>query len=288
MRLRYRLLNVFAREGDPFSGNPLCVFEDGSGLSDDQMLALARQFNLSETIFVMAPRHPAHRARVRIFLPLAEIPFAGHPTIGCALHLSAGDGDLVLEEEAGPVPVTIRDGLAEFAAPVLPQLGDAVAADLAAAGLGLGADRIGFGTHRPVVAHAGPAFIFVPLRDAQALSDARPAGAAFEALTAKVGKVYAYAPDGAGFRARMFAPGSGVPEDPATGSATATLAAPLLAAGVLPEGEARLSLRQGVEMGRPSQLGLRITVRGGALAQVRVSGRAVPVAQGRIRIPEDT
>ena len=147
---------------------------------------------------------------------------------------------------------------------------------------------MGFDTHRPVVAHAGPAFIFVPLRDAQALADARPAGAAFEALTARVGKVYAYAPDGAGFRARMFAPGSGVPEDPATGSATATLAAPLLAAGVLPEGETRLSLRQGVEMGRPSLLGLRITVRGGALAQVCVSGRAVPVAQGRIRIPEDT
>ena len=286
MMLEYHVYDVFTDR--PFAGNPLAVVMGADALSTRQMQTIARQFNLSETIFVMAPRHPAHRARVRIFLPLAEIPFAGHPTIGCALHLSAGDGDLVLEEEAGPVPVTIRDGLAEFAAPVLPQLGDAVATDLAAAGLGLGADQVGFGTHRPVVAHAGPAFIFVPLRDAQALSDARPAGAAFEALTARVGKVYAYAPDGAGFRARMFAPGSGVPEDPATGSATATLAAPLLAAGVLPEGESRLSLRQGVEMGRPSQLGLRITIRGGALAQVCVSGRAVPVAQGRIRIPEDT
>lgn len=286
MMLEYHVYDVFTDR--PFAGNPLAVVMGADALSTRQMQTIARQFNLSETIFVMAPRHPAHRARVRIFLPLAEIPFAGHPTIGCALHLSAGDGDLVLEEEAGPVPVTIRNGLAEFAAPVLPQLGDAVAADLAAAGLGLGADQVGFDTHRPVVAHAGPAFIFLPLRDAQALADARPAGAAFEALTARVGKVYAYAPDGAGFRARMFAPGSGVPEDPATGSATATLAAPLLAAGVLPEGENRLSLRQGVEMGRPSQLGLRITVRGGALAQVCVSGRAVPVAQGRIRIPEDT
>ena len=286
MMLEYHVYDVFTDR--PFAGNPLAVVMGADALSTRQMQTIARQFNLSETIFVMASRDRAHRARVRIFLPLAEIPFAGHPTIGCALHLSAGDGDLVLEEEAGPVPVTIRDGLAEFATPVLPQLGDAVAADLAAAGLGLGADQVGFDTHRPVVAHAGPAFIFVPLRDAQALSDARPAGAAFEALTAKVGKVYAYAPDGAGFRARMFAPGSGVPEDPATGSATATLAAPLLAAGVLPEGETRLSLRQGVEMGRPSQLGLRIAVKGGALAQVCVSGRAVPVAQGRIRIPEDT
>lgn len=286
MMLEYHVYDVFTDRA--FAGNPLAVVMGADALSTRQMQTIARQFNLSETIFVMAPRDRAHRARVRIFLPLAEIPFAGHPTIGCALHLSAGDGDLVLEEEAGPVPVTISDGLAEFAAPVLPQLGDAVAADLAAAGLGLGADQVGFGTHRPVVAHAGPAFIFVPLRDAQALADARPAGAAFEGLTARVGKVYAYAPDGAGFRARMFAPGSGVPEDPATGSATATLAAPLLAAGVLPEGETRLSLRQGVEMGRPSQLGLRIAVKGGALAQVCVSGRAVPVAQGRIRIPEDT
>ena len=153
-----------------------------------------------------------------------------------------------------------------------------IAAVLAAAGLGLVAAQVGFDTHRPVVAHAGPAFIFLPLRDAQALADARPAGAAFEALTAPVGKVYAYAPDGAGFRARMFAPGSGVPEDPATGSATATLAAPLLAAGVLPEGETHLSLRQGGEMGRPSQLGLHIAVKGGArLARWRPGGRLRPL-----------
>ena len=288
--LEFHVYDVFTDQA--FSGNPLAVVMGADALSGRQMQTIARQFNLSETIFVMAPRDPAHAARVRIFLPLAEIPFAGHPTIGCALHLSPRDGDLVLEEEAGPVPVTIRDGLAEFAAPVLPECGAAVDRAIAAAGLGLDGAQVGFDRHRPMLAQAGPGFVMVPLRDVAALAQARPHGAAFGALSAGPGKVYCYAPDpdlppDTGFRARMFAPANGVPEDPATGSATATLAAPLLAAGVLPEGETRLSLRQGIEMGRPARLGLRITVRGGSLAQVCVSGRAVPVAQGRIAIPED-
>lgn len=271
-----------------FSGNPLAVVMGADGLSGAQMQAMARQFNLSETIFVMAPRDPAHAARVRIFLPLAEIPFAGHPTIGCALHLAGGaDGSLVLEEEAGPVPVAIAAELAEFAAPVLPELsGDVVAPEAVAAGLGLEVGQVGFGRHIPCIAHAGPGFVFAPLRDLAALAEASPRGAAFDALTGKIAKLYCYAPEGDGFRARMFAPANGVPEDPATGSATAVLAAPLLAAGALAEGETRLSLRQGVEMGRPAELGLRITVAGGRLAQVCVSGRAVRVAEGRIRVPE--
>lgn len=270
-----------------FSGNPLAVVAGADALSTRQMQVIARQFNLSETIFVMAPRDPAHAARVRIFLPLAEIPFAGHPTIGCALHLAPDDGTLVLEEQAGLVPVTIQGGLAEFMAPVLPVAGDPVAGSDIAAGLGLTPDQIGFDHHRPMTASAGPAFIFAPLRDLDALAQARPVGAAFEALTDRIAKVYCYAPDGAGFRARMFAPANGVPEDPATGSATAALAAPLLAAGVLPDGETRLTLRQGVEMGRPSELGLRVRVLDGRLDQVCVSGRAVRVAQGRIAIPEE-
>ena len=283
--LEYHVYDVFTDRA--FSGNPLAIVMGADGLNGTQMQTIARQFNLSETIFVMSPADPAHRARVRIFLPLAEIPFAGHPTIGCALHLSGGrNGDLVLEAEAGPVPVRIAGGLAEFQAPVLPELGDAVDPAAVAAGLGLSPDQLGFGSHRPVVAHAGPGFIFAPLRDLDALAQARPAGAAFEALTAKTPKLYAYAPDGEGFRARMFAPANGIPEDPATGSASATLAAPLLAAGALPDGETSLTLRQGVEMGRPSRIGLRVTVQGGKLAAVHVSGRAVRVAEGRITIPE--
>lgn len=282
--LDYLVYDVFTDRA--FSGNPLAVVMGADGLDARQMQTIAAQFNLSETIFVMAPSDPAHAARVRIFLPRAEIPFAGHPTIGCALHLHPADGALVLEAEAGPVPVTIAAGLAEFVAPVLPRLGDAVAADAVAAGLGLDAAQVGFGRHRPVTAHAGPGFVFAPLRDLDALAQARPNGAAFDALAGDIAKVYCYAPDGAGFRARMFAPANGIPEDPATGSATATLAAPLLAAGALPDGRTRLTLRQGVEMGRPSELGLCIDVTDARLAQVRVSGRAVRVAQGQIRRPE--
>ncbi|TGN59735.1 PhzF family phenazine biosynthesis protein [Paracoccus liaowanqingii] len=283
--LEFFVYDVFTDRA--FSGNPLAVVMGADALSGAQMQAIARQFNLSETIFVMAPRDPAHAARVRIFLPLAEIPFAGHPTIGCALHLAGGaDGALVLEEEAGPVPVQIASGLAEFAAPVLPVLSpEVVAPEAVAAGLGLEAVQVGFGAHRPCIAHAGPGFVFAPLRDLAALAGARPRGAAFDALTGEIAKLYCYAPEGAGFRARMFAPANGVTEDPATGSATAVLAAPLLAAGALAEGETRLPLRQGVEMGRPAELGLRITVTDGRLAQVCVSGRAVRVAEGRIRVP---
>ncbi|WP_410217943.1 PhzF family phenazine biosynthesis protein [Paracoccus sp. (in: a-proteobacteria)] len=284
--LDFLIYDVFTDRA--FSGNPLAVVMGADALEPAQMQAIARQFNLSETIFVMAPREAAHAARVRIFLPLAEIPFAGHPTIGCALHLSNGaNGSLVLEEEAGLVPVSIRDGLAEFEAPVLPAVSPAAVTPAAvAAGLGLRADQVGFGTHRACIGGAGNDFVFAPLRDLDALAAARPAGEAFETLTRDVPKVYCYAPDGSGFRARMFAPANGIPEDPATGSATAALAAPLLAAGILPEGETRLTLRQGVEMGRPSQLGLRVMVRDGRLEHVFVSGRAVRVAEGRIRIPE--
>ncbi|MGR3248202.1 MAG: PhzF family phenazine biosynthesis protein [Paracoccus sp. (in: a-proteobacteria)] len=271
----------------PFTGNPLAVVMGADALGTTQMQAIARQFNLSETIFVMAPRQPGHSARVRIFLPLAEIPFAGHPTVGCALHLGGADGDLVLEEEAGPVPVSIAGGLAEFMAPVLPRAGRPVDPGEAARGLGLSPAQVGFGAHRPMVVSGGSDFIFVPLSDVAALEAARPAGGDFDSLTRDVAKVYCYAAEGSDLRARMFAPANGIPEDPATGSAAAALSAPLLAAGALSEGETRLDLRQGIEMGRPSRIGLRVTVRGGKLAQVHVSGRAVRVAEGRIRIPEE-
>ncbi|MBM3605245.1 MAG: PhzF family phenazine biosynthesis protein [Alphaproteobacteria bacterium] len=285
--LEFLVYDVFTDRA--FAGNPLAVVMGADGLSGAQMQAIARQFNLSETIFVMSPRNPSHAARVRIFLPLAEIPFAGHPTVGCALHLANGsDGRLVLEEEAGTVPVEIRDGLAEFEAPVLPVLQpEAPSPEAVAAALGLDADQVGFGQHCPQVAEAGTGFVFAPLRDLQALAQACPAGAAFEDLTRQTPKLYAYAPDGDGFRARMFAPANGIPEDPATGSAAAALAAPLLAAGALTEGETRLLLHQGIEMGRPSRIGLRVTTAAGRLIRVCVSGRAVRVAHGRIRIPEE-
>lgn len=286
-----------------FAGNPLAIVLDADDLTPVQMLTIAREFNLSETIFVQRPRDPAHMARVRIFFPTAEIPFAGHPTIGCAIHLAcaaaAPEGDfdtrIFLEEEAGLVPVRVwRRGErteAEFVAPVVPHaVPDARApeGEPLAAALGLAESEIGFGTHGPGLWQGGPRFLYAPVASLGALGRARPMEPAWSEVigAAGVDSIYLYTPgDGCDFRARMFSPTAGIPEDPATGSASAILAAQLLASGALAEGETRIALRQGVEMGRPSEIGLTVMLRHGALEQVRVAGSAVPVSSGQIRVP---
>lgn len=301
--LTFHTCDVFTDR--PFTGNPLAIVLEADGLNPAQMQTIAREFNLSETIFVHAPADPAHAARVRIFFPTAEIPFAGHPTIGCAIHLACAgvsgdfDRDLVLEEEAGLVPVHVsRRGNAvgaEFVAPVVPHgvsdVPDARAAlDPArlAAALGLAPEEIGFGAHRPGLWQGGPRFLYAPVASLAALGRARPIQPVWsdQMQAAGVDSIYLYTTgEDCAFRARMFSPTAGIPEDPATGSASAILAAQLLASGALGEGETRLELRQGVEMGRPSEIGLRVRVAAGLLVEVRISGGAVPVAEGRIRTP---
>ena len=292
--LEFHVYDVFTDR--PFSGNPLAIVTGADDLSTAQMQVIARQFNLSETIFVMAPRDAANTARVRIFFPTAEIPFAGHPTIGCALHLAAGqDGQILLEEEAGLVPVEIRGGQAEFTAPKLPvSHGGTVGAEgvdtgLIARALDLPDAAIGFDGHRPGAWQGGPAFLFVPVANLDALAAARPIEPHWSQVTtqAQVDSAYLYTSEADGYRARMFSPMAGIPEDPATGSASAILAAQLLASGALADGENRIGLRQGIEMGRPSRIGLTAIVARGELREIRVSGTAVPVAEGRIRIPEE-
>lgn len=285
--LEFHIYDVFTDRA--FSGNPLAVVMGANGLSTVQMQTIARQFNLSETIFVMAPRDPAHTARVRIFFPTAEIPFAGHPTIGCALHLSGGeDCRILLEEEAGLVPVEIRAGAAEFIAPKLPvkHPGEADIALIAEA-LDLPQSAIGFDGHIPGIWQGGPAFLYVPVVDLSALSRARPVEPGWSRLmeAAGVDSAYLYSPEGDRFRSRMYSPTAGIPEDPATGSASAILAAQLLMNGALREGTNRIELRQGIEMGRPSQIRLTAEVRGGELHRIRIGGNAVPVAKGHIHIP---
>lgn len=296
--LPFHTLDVFTET--PYRGNPLAVVREADGLSTAQMQLIAREFNLSETIFVMTPRDPDHTARVRIFFPTAEIPFAGHPTLGCAALLARlrnPEGEfedrIMLEEEAGLVEVDIRhrDGVTSgsFAAPVLPFDRETTASKaLMADALGLPAHSIGFGSHVPRVLEGGPAFLYAPLQDADSLARARSLEPHWSALmaAAEVDSVYLYtpAPEG-GFRARMFSPTAGIPEDPATGSASAILAAQLLAAGDLPEGESHWPLVQGVEMGRESRIGLTIRVAGGALEEVRISGAAVTISKGRISPP---
>ena len=296
--LEFRTLDVFTTRA--FTGNPLAVVLGADGLTTAQMQTIAREFNLSETIFVMAPRDPAHRARVRIFFPTAEIPFAGHPTIGCAVLLAgldAGDGDfesrLVLEEEAGLVPVTVwrKGGVteAEFTAPVIPHATEGRVHAALADALGLAPDEIGFGAHRPGVWQGGPRFLYVPVASRDVLGRARAIQPHWDAVMAAAGVDSAYlytTGDGCDFRARMFSPTAGIPEDPATGSATAILAAQLLASGALPEGVTRFHLRQGVEMGRASDLFMTVDMAGGKIAAVRIRGAAVPISQGRIALPE--
>jgi trans-2,3-dihydro-3-hydroxyanthranilate isomerase len=303
--LRFHTYDVFTDQA--FAGNPLAIVLDADDLTPAQMLTLAREFNLSETIFVQAPVNPAHTARVRIFFPTAEIPFAGHPTIGCAIHLAQamapGDQDfdqsLVLEEEAGLVPVQVwrLSGVlrAEFRAPIVPHgVSDAPDRDLAldtarmAPALGLPPQDIGFGRHRPGLWQGGPRFLYAPVASLDALARARPFEPMWSAQlqAAGVDSIYLYCPGiDCDYRARLFSPTAGIPEDPATGSASALLAAQLLVSGALPEGETRLTLHQGVEMGRPSVIGLTAVVIHGQLSQVRIAGGAVPVSEGRIRIP---
>ena len=302
--LRFHTFDVFTDRA--YAGNPLAIVLGADDLTTAQMQTVAREFNLSETIFVQRPANLAHTARVRIFFPTAEIPFAGHPTIGCAIHLAtamAGAGDfdrtLVLEEEAGLVPVHVRRRgavtRAEFVAPVLPHgVTDAPDHDRAldparlAAALGLTVADIGFALHRPGLWQGGPRFLYVPVSGTDALARARPMqpGWSEEMQAGGVDSAYLYTPGtGCDFRARMFSPTAGIPEDPATGSASAILAAQLLAHGSLGEGETRLTLHQGVEMGRPSVIDLAVQVADRRLVEVRVAGGAVPVSEGQLRPP---
>jgi trans-2,3-dihydro-3-hydroxyanthranilate isomerase len=298
--LPFHVYDVFTDR--PFAGNPLAIVEEADGLSDTQMQTIARQFGLSETIFVQTPEDAAHTARVRIFTPTAEIPFAGHPTVGCAVFLAdrLGLAEVTLEEMAGLVPVRITKGptgpVAEFTAPRIPApIGTAPTRAQIAAAIGVSETEIG--SHAPAGFEAGPAFLFAQLAGLDALARARPAEPGWSALLDAAGiddtgrspvGLYVYAADDdADLRGRMFAPHDGIPEDPATGSATAILSAQLLACHALADGRTVLNLRQGVEMGRPSALRLTVDVSDGQLREIRVAGSACPVAEGRIRRPDD-
>jgi trans-2,3-dihydro-3-hydroxyanthranilate isomerase len=277
-----------------FGGNPLAVFPDARGLSDAEMQALATEFNLSETTFVLPPADPAHTARVRIFNRTHEMPFAGHPNVGTGVVLAQQgrdkDGVLLFEEIAGLVEITIeRKGNtvtgAIIAAPQPLSLGLELPADRIARCAGLAAGDIVTTAHRPVVASVGIPFVLAETT-AAALTRAVPDLAAFRALVnetpALKGRLslYLYVRDGAKVRARMFAPVAGTVEDAATGSAATPLACLLLSFGK--EESAAFDIVQGVEMGRPSLLkttarrtpdGIRATVSGGCV-QV-LSGKAM-------------
>lgn len=272
-----------------FGGNPLAVFTDARGLTDAQMQSLAAEMNLSETTFILPPQDPANTARVRIFNRTAEMPFAGHPSVGTGWALSQmGKGQaLRLEVPAGIVEVSIEDGGGVIAAPQALSLGVELPVERIAACAGLTPADIVVTAHRPVEASVGVTFVIAQVTP-EALGRAAPDLSAFRQAALDYPEfgdrlsLHLYADDGADkLRARMFAPNSGTVEDPATGSANATLAALLLSLSDAPDGA--WDIVQGVEMGRPSRL--RATARRAADGvRATIGGGCVPVLSGQASV----
>lgn len=303
MQLPFATLDVFT--GTRFAGNPLAVVRDADALSDEQMQAIAREFNLSETVFVLTPERPPHSARVRIFTPTSELPFAGHPTIGTAIHLAAlkaqGGGGaqeaiVLLEQNIGAVRVGVRFSpdnppFAEFDAPKLPEeTGKAPSIENIADALGLLPSEIGFQNHKPTRFSAGVPFNYVPVASLDAIRRAKVNMHAWPAAFGKghASDAFVYTREttssSAHFHARMFAPAMGIAEDPATGSAAVGLAGPIMRFDQPPAGWHKRVIEQGFEMGRPSRIALSLEVEHGKLATARIGGQAVRVSEGLLTI----
>lgn len=283
-----------------FGGNPLAVVLDGRGLTTERMQSIAREFNYSETTFVLPPDDPAHTARVRIFTPGIELPFAGHPNVGTAFVL-ARRGEifgkrvatpLLFEEKAGLVAVDVdRMGKATFTAPQPLLIGDTVAPELVSPCLSLEPADIVTDRHLPTVASVGLGFLMVEVASRAALTRARIDQRAFAEnvpLDIAAG-IHFYLhtgdDDDVDVRARMFSPVDGVGEDPATGSANAALAGFLAALDPLEDMTLEIRIAQGVEMGRPSLLEATATKESNRIAEVRIGGYSVPVMAGSFHVP---
>lgn len=302
MKLKFHTLDVFTTR--KFSGNPLAVVLGADDLTMEQMQAITKEFNLSETTFVMKPENPANTAKVRIFFPGGEMPFAGHPTLGTAVllaELNSKPGctistEIRLELKAGLTPVKVTR-IAEqcsgiFTAPIVPFIVDVPlpSASATAKALNLELEDIGFDGHAITSLEGGPRFFYVPVKTRAALEKSQVREPYWSDLIKPLGSgvdaAYLYTRGGDGpnvsFRARMYSPTGGIPEDPATGSATALLAAQLLKAENLKDGTHSWQLEQGYEMGRPSDLRLEADVKSAKLIAVRVGGSAVRMMSGEI------
>ena len=289
-----------------FGGNPLAVFPEADGLVNAVMQALAREFNYAETTFVLPPADPAHTARVRIFTPANEIPFAGHPNVGTAFVLAARmeaagvalPARMLFEEGAGIVPVDLlRDAAgaligATLTAPRGLVVGKRIDNHTVSACASIAPSDVVTTAHPPLIASVGLPFAFAEITE-DALTRALPDLASFRraqqryAVAEDFFALHLYVRDPARpgvLRARMFAPLSGVAEDPATGSANAALAALLASFAPEPDGTFDFDITQGVEMGRPSRLHATATKAAGTVSQVRIGGRCVPVLSGSFRM----
>lgn len=287
--LWFDVVDVFAARA--FTGNPLAVVHGAEGLSDEQLRSIAREFNLSETVFPLAPTRPGASYRARIFTPVRELPFAGHPSVGVAWVLARDgvipSGDAVQECGAGLLPVRVDDAGAWIGGGA-PVVGSSLDSTALARAVGLAAHDVdsslpaGFaaaGLEVPVLAvhpHAvsravAPALIELPT---EVLASGHVLVVAFDRVAGHA-------------HARMFAPGSGVAEDPATGSAALALAVFLVDRAALPaDGESAFTIFQGAEIGRPSRLDVEVLAGRGAATSTSVGGRVVAVSSGEIVIPE--
>jgi trans-2,3-dihydro-3-hydroxyanthranilate isomerase len=300
----YRFITTDVFTATPFGGNPLAVVLNATGLTDVAMQRIAREFNLSETTFVLPPAEAWNTAQVRIFTPARELPFAGHPTIGTAVVLAelAQEGmgpletEVRLEEGIGllQVKVTRAVGAAaygEFVAAQLPRrVGSTPPVERIAAALSLAPTDIGGASHEPCVVEAGLPFLFVPLHTIEVLAHARVDAAVWPGSQeyGQAISMFLYTRGGqsphATYHARVFAPDFGILEDPATGAAAAAFPGQVHAFEPLADGTHNWLLEQGYEMGRPSDLRVGVDIRGGAITAVRVGGQAVQVSEGIIKV----
>jgi trans-2,3-dihydro-3-hydroxyanthranilate isomerase len=305
-KLRYHLVDVFTDR--QFGGNPLAVFTDGAGLSDELMQLIAKEMSLSETTFVLPPVDAANNFRVRIFTPARELPMAGHPTVGTTFILArermlessgrenaAGATTIRLEEGVGTIPVEIdwKGGAADFIemGQPLPTFGPRIDDAAAVAGM-ISLEASDIDERFPVeIVSCGVPFLFVPLKNLEAARRARPRLDLVERVLRDLShEVFVFTTetefDGSGVHSRMFAPGLGVSEDPATGGASGPLGCYLLRHGVVPAsgGELEITSEQGIEMGRPSFIRIRIAHEGERITRVRVGGRCRYTGGGHLEL----
>jgi trans-2,3-dihydro-3-hydroxyanthranilate isomerase len=302
---RYAVYDVFT--GQRLCGNPLAVIFDAGGLSDEAMQAIAREMNLSETAFVLPADADGHIARIRIFTPSRELPFAGHPTVGSAVALAelehaVGTTELdlvsVIEEEVGPVrcAIRMRRGAATFAEFDLPRTPARVDIPLDRQGIAdaltVKSSDMAFENHVLSLWSAAVPFVLIPMRNLSIVQHLEFESTLWERVAPFVdgalAAAYVYCRGGvhhhAKFHARMFSPDMGIWEDPATGAAVAALAGAIQTFDALPDGHHPIVVEQGLEIGRPSFIHLHIDAKAGRIARARIGGQAIKVAEGTLHI----
>ncbi|WP_013321140.1 PhzF family phenazine biosynthesis protein [Gloeothece verrucosa] len=300
----YQFLTADVFTDQIFGGNPLAVFPKAEGLTSAQMQLIAKEFNYSETVFVLPPETPQGTRKLRIFTPGAELPFAGHPTVGTAYILAAIEdiplsdeiSTIIFEEGVGPVPVKIHTSggkpvYTELTAAQLPEFGPLPPCipELAAV-LSITPGDFLEGQYTPQAVSCGVPFLFIPVKNRQILGQVQlnreQWKRVLENYWANSVYVFCFDPELAGsdLRSRMFAPALGVEEDPATGSAATALAGYLGIRNPLSDGRLSWRVEQGFEMGRPSLLQVEADKKAGEIIQIRVGGASVLVSQGVMKI----